>query len=169
MSVYVLSLTTEQAELVHRGLEFYARIGIGQLEEVLHHPAVVAQRQSLPARSPENARELVTQLKDELFNLPRDAGQSIYSEEVPDATRVVWDIRNVIRHKLASDQGDYEPTRDFSPLTSVAFDTPRPAGSQALPVMENVTELEQDMAALKGGSADLQERLAVVLRKLGKA
>ena len=163
---YLMRLTEEQADLMHRALEFYARIGIGQLEEVLAHPAV-SHWNKMTARSPEDARAMIAQLKGELLGLSASASYSIYSEEVPDAMRVAWDIRNVIRHKLASERADHEPVREFSPLTGVALDTPTQSGSWALPVIENVTQLEGDVDALKQTSTDLQQRLAVVLAKLG--
>lgn len=130
---YVLEMTEKQAEVISAALEIYARIGIGQLSEVLEHPDVT--RALIASRADRGELEkLMAELKASLFGLKENASFSIMSERVNDRNRVAWDIRNVIRHRLSWDRAWGEDGHDFKTLSGVQYDQPtRTAHSEELP------------------------------------
>lgn len=131
---YLLRVTGKQAEQMHRALEFFARIGAGQLDELLQHPAVSIR--AVRARSSERGRDLIVALKEELFNLPPAASLSVLA--APDPVRTTWDIRNVIRHRLAWDRADNPEARDWGRMITVDFDGPMQTADEPLPTIERL-------------------------------
>ena len=130
---YLLRVSGKQAEQMHRALEFFARIGAGQLDELLQHPAVSLR--AIRRMPSDRGHYLIAALKDELFNLPPAASFSVMS--APEPVRITWDIGNVIRHRLAWDRADNPESRDWS-MMAVAFDGPAQTADESLPTIERV-------------------------------
>lgn len=131
---HVLTLTDAQADLLVAALDLYARIGIGQLETLLEYPGV---RLSPSGRA--DARYHVAALKHELFDLPISASDSygIYSQEAVLPAKNAYDLRSVVRHRLAWDRAGNPTERDWRTMITVDYDEPRQAGSEELATIQS--------------------------------
>lgn len=120
MKTYQLTLNEEQARVLTQALDLYARIGCGQLEEILqHHQFRVDYAQS------ELARERIQQAKLILTSLPETAYFSIHSPDICSAYRVAFDLKQVIRHRLAWDNNPQGGILvNFDTPVQTAKDTP---------------------------------------------
>lgn len=109
---YVLEFSERQAELLSHAAELYARMGLGQfnvLDRFFWEPINAIQE----AHKHLDALRLIKN-----GSLNSDPG--ISSDSIDDDYRVLYDLHQVIRHRLAWDR-DPEPKG----LKGVSFDTPR--------------------------------------------
>lgn len=95
---YQLTITEDQAEVMWRALDLYARIGCGQLEEVVslhrHHCSNV-----------EAADESMKIAKQKLTGLVGNAAWSISNTDpVSDDFRTAFDLKTVIRGYLKHEE-----------------------------------------------------------------
>jgi len=101
--MYNLKVTREQAEVLTKVLDMFSRIGIGQLEEILRHPAynlkVVTGEINL-ARS-RRARELLNEVRS-LITGQRQGGIGIPLSD--EQNKIAYDILQVVQHRLAWDE-----------------------------------------------------------------
>lgn len=118
---HVLHMQTQHAGLAVQALDLYSRIGIGQLEMLMESPSV---RTGLTDAQRAEAEWLINRLKLVLFGLPEHASYSIVNERTAPAAKRAWDLRNVIRHRLAMDRAGNPTERDFRTMLTVDFDTP---------------------------------------------
>lgn len=139
MSEYSLGLTTVQAQLTSAALDMYTRIGLGQLENILEHPAIFAK---LSAENRADAEWLVHRLKYLLFGFEPNASHGITNLAVDDKARQAYDIRCVIRHRLAWDKAGNPPNRDFQTMFGVDYDPPTHLGGQPLATMQRIEKTE---------------------------
>jgi hypothetical protein len=129
MTTYKLTITEQQASIIVRALDLFARIGTGQFEEVLN----VYDRDF--AFSPEAREGMRSALKAAKAHAghPPNGSFSILNPKVSDDFRAAYDVMQVIRHRLAWDQNP-----QGNPLR-VDFDKPRQ--TSALP-MANIERVE---------------------------
>ena len=97
---YNLTVTEEQAGVLADALDLFARIGIGQFEEILqvYDPAA-----KLPLEVREGIRALLDATK-EVAGHPRSGSYGIHNSKVPDRFRVAYDMKQVVQHRVAWDR-----------------------------------------------------------------
>ncbi len=98
--MYVLKVTEEQAKVISDALEFYARIGIGQLDQILWHPAW--RMAGMTKESDVDRIETDELLRHSRRALTRDKPALGISAADTDSKRS-YDIHQVIRHRISWD------------------------------------------------------------------
>ncbi len=122
-----LVLTFSQATIVEHATEIYARIHMGQLDCIAYANLV---------DDCANMSRLSNALQD-LQPLATGLGKNMYygieSKKIPERARMVWDIYQVVRHRLAWDMYPQEGTE-------VCFDEPYQVAKEEPPTMSKVVE-----------------------------
>ncbi len=129
---YTLTLNERQAEVVAAALDLYARIGIGQFEEIvsIYEGAQMGLGKTTDAGKLHAAKRFVEDAKHELTGFPANASHGIMSDKVNDTFRVAYDIGKVLRHRLAWDRS---PEGGYG----VHFDKPDRIGKEPLPTLKS--------------------------------
>ncbi len=117
-----LELSDEQLSVISKACELYARIYMGQLEEVA--PLFT----SMPEARYQELTLALKALNTVITEMPEQAHFGIRNERVPEVARCAYDIHQVIRHHLAWKQ---HPYGGFG----VNFDSPIQYGSKSLPTI----------------------------------
>lgn len=102
MSVLKLELTEEQAEIVSKACEFFARIRMGQYMEIVHNCLDVKQEHYSEKREA-LSRVLLHAREYTHPDLERTFGHSYGMGKYEDADRA-FDVHQVIRHALGDDR-----------------------------------------------------------------
>lgn len=108
---YVLELSERQAQVLSQAAELYARLGMGQFDKL-------DRFFWKPQKSLDQARTYLDALRM-IKNGSVNAHPSLRSAEVDDDYRVLYDLHQVIRHRLAWDR---EPQPQG--LRGVSYDDP---------------------------------------------
>lgn len=100
---YRITLTEDHLHAILEATEFHERIAMGQFREILE---VVDPGFKLPQEARETANDLFTLARRSLMpELKSDnAFYSIRSPELKDMNRVMYDILQVVRHRLSWDR-----------------------------------------------------------------
>jgi len=109
---YNLTLTEQQAGILCDALDLYARIGIGQFEEILH----IFNFTKVAPEHRDTVEILLLSAKEEI-GLPKNGSHGIHHPEVNDKFRAAFDLKQVVRNKVAWD-------RNPAGGIQVQFDTP---------------------------------------------
>jgi hypothetical protein len=104
--------TEGQANIIVSVLDFYFRIGIGQMENLLEQPFIW---QHIPLHETRYVLEDAVYMLKTFIDMPRNGSHSIYNSECPEAQQA-YDILSVIRHRLAWDKAGNPPTRDWKTM-----------------------------------------------------
>lgn len=106
--MYNLKISKKQAKVISKALDFYSRIGCGQMSEVLWHPSVAKKMWVKNDKLTENQynHKVVGQLLDNIKKIiwnydPNEHGGINMADE---NDKVSYDLHQVIRHKLAWDK-----------------------------------------------------------------
>lgn len=117
MDEYVIKCNKEQLETIMKACEFMSRVQAGQIEEVSCVLGHFADRGQI--------RDMLIPVKH-LMGLDPHASHGIRSSDIPDSSRVLWDVYQVIRNRLAYDDNPGvtpENRFDMGKIT-VNFDEP---------------------------------------------
>lgn len=134
---YRLELDEQQAQLVIQALDLGTRLHMGQTNIVGEY---------LQGCSPRNANHEIVDsalelLRRECFGFTRNESFGITSEKISDDARAMWDIHQVLRHRLSWDRAGNPETRDWKTMMGVNYDEPRRSShSVELPKIETVEE-----------------------------
>lgn len=132
MRRYQLTVTEEQAAVINRALEFYERVGgMGQFD-VVTEPWIIRG----PVGNIQAAREALDEAKLLLTGMPYGNSYGIMSPQVPEEFRRVYDLHQVIRHRLAWDKN---PKGDWT----YPYDKPNRLGDQPLATITEIKEENQ--------------------------
>lgn len=129
---YTLTLTQKQADVLVRATDVYMRLLLGQFnivaEQFLFREGVTPERMDMARRHLDAAK---TCLFPELGGSP-SASHSMTSPKNEEASRVAYDIHQVLRHRLTWDQdaASMTPRKGFK---GVWHDVPRKTSQQPLP------------------------------------
>lgn len=99
-AAYTITVNENHIQVILAALDLFARIGVGQFDEVLH----------VYDRGAKLADELRTRMRDGLSYVksvvghPPNGSHGIHQPEVDDDFRIACDIQRVIRHRLAWDR-----------------------------------------------------------------
>lgn len=117
----ILTVPRDVAQAIDSALEFYARMGLGQLGFLVEE-ARAGVFKNREGREPdleqlEEAELLVEPLKMALFGFTPNASHGIFSDKISDVFRKVWGAHKALRRRLAWDKNP-------SGGLGVAFDEP---------------------------------------------
>lgn len=112
--------TEVQANIIISALDFYSRIGIGQMENLLEQPYIL---QRMPLDENRSFLEDAVYMLKTLIDMPRNGSHGIHNSECTEAQQA-YDILCVIRHRLAWDKAGNPPVRDWKTMFGVHYDTP---------------------------------------------
>ena len=129
---YNIVVDEQQARILVAALDLYSRIGIGQLTEVVR---VYNYEWKMPVPMVDRLVDVMNEAK-RVIGFGPGGSYGIHSPDVHDVFRRAFDIRCVVRHRLAFDR---TPEGGFG----VDFDTPRQIGELPLPTISHVTKKEQ--------------------------
>ena len=118
---YNLKINEAQAQVLTDALEIYARLGMGQIYEILEHPDLRKQRDAFVI---DYCRALCENLRGAIFGLPIGNYYSISNREISDTNRVAYDLVQVIRHRLVWDRAGNPPERDHKTMFGPIYDEP---------------------------------------------
>jgi hypothetical protein len=142
--MYQLTINKAQAEVLIKALDFYSRIGIGQLEEVANLYQWLDMKRNL-LNCLTGSKEIDFELFRKFLNCckgeigqPINGSFGIYHPEVPDQFRVSWDIEKVIRHHLAFERHGFPVKRDWDTMMGVDYDEPRQSSQEKLCKIESI-------------------------------
>lgn len=120
--MYKITLSKEQAELLIKALDLFARIGTGQWEEILRHPTfekrILQSKTGMPIGE---ARIYIDYAKKMITGFDSGVSEGITVADEPN--RVAYDMLQVIRHKIWHDKGEqsWEPMKwSDSPMIEIS-------------------------------------------------
>jgi len=125
-SMYTLTLNEKQAEVLVAALDLYTRIGIGQFEEIVN---VYDRAAKLPLVIRDGMRNGLNFAK-QLVGHPKNGSYGIHHPDVDDDFRASYDLKQVIRHRLAWDRAPKGGVQ-------VDFDEPWAISKESLATIEN--------------------------------
>lgn len=121
MKTYRLTINAEQADIISRALDFYSRVGGGQVEEIGAVALLQPYNSALDYTAVENS---VNTLKRVLFGLSPNAPNCGIGNSRPQF-QTAYDLHQVIRNRLAWDR---QPEGGIE----VWFDSPMKWGPEPL-------------------------------------
>ncbi len=99
MNTYTIQVDKDQIELIAKALDFFSRIQLGQISELVNPYMVPLQKADYKL-----VTEQLTSLKSTMFpELPENAYYSIKSKKVPDNIRQIIDIYESIKYVLSEE------------------------------------------------------------------
>ena len=113
-----ITCSDEHMQLMSKALEFYARMGIGQLEELEWFLGMEATG-VLDTWDREATKGMLNAIKRDAFGHPPNGSFGIHNEKVDDNFRKGWDIHKVLQNTLA-----LKRKPEGTPLDGLAFDPP---------------------------------------------
>jgi hypothetical protein len=132
-----LGLDEKQAELLVQALDLATRLHLGQTNIVGEYLQGCSPRSA----DPEIVDATLERLRRECFGFSRSESFGITSEKISDDARAMWDIHQVLRHRLSWDRAGNPETRDWDTMMGVNFDEPRRSSHEReLPKIETVEE-----------------------------
>ena len=118
---YALLLSPEQAKLLSSACEFYARMMMGQWQELIFHTMTVKDHPKDYCEAREDAEQLLLEARAKVFpELIKSFGHSYGVHKFRDAD-LVWEIYEVVRHCIAwTEHPKGDITVDFGPPMSLS-------------------------------------------------
>lgn len=136
---FALTLNVKQVSVLIQALDFFSRIGIGQIEEV---QTMLRHKEHTMPGNVEAVRSFLDAVKKQLMGLDSNETWGVFHQKVSDEFKVAWDLQQVIRNKLS---WTLNPAGGFG----VCFDEPMKAGTEPLATMNQVGEVTSRVALLK--------------------
>jgi hypothetical protein len=130
---YTIDLTEDQAATVGIACELLARVGIGQVREVLRHVQHLDGVKNNIANEMA-LREMMETVGADLTGV-RNGGPGIHHKSLPQRIRGAWDVAQVVRHRLALDR--LAPGEKIN-FMGVQYEDPVRAGDEPLPTIKAV-------------------------------
>ena len=133
---YILEMEAEQFKVMLPALDLAMRLHIGQLGMINEFLSSEVKTPNDVPFFDDEVRAHLSEVKQRYFGNPNlNAGPGIHNQGVSDRARMLMDIHDVIRNKIAWDE--HKPGE---PTLYVQFDTPRQSSKFALPVMKDIAE-----------------------------
>jgi len=126
---YTLKISKEQAQAISNCTELYARIQMGQVEDVGYQLLANTKYLDLPPEDQSAIRDLLSDIHRILVGAT-NTSFGLHNKKIPEQARVAWDIHQVVRNVLAWER---QPEGGIS---SVAFDKPYKTAGVELATME---------------------------------
>lgn len=138
---YTLTVTKEQAQVLIQATEILARLGIGQFRDALE---CLPMRDFLPDGWHEDMDSIGRMLSRHMIGGIDGYRSSlgIHHKDVSEASRIAWDLYQVLRHRLAWDRAAAEgivesadAPRKWPDMMQVHYDEPMKVSEQPLAVV----------------------------------
>ena len=132
MTKVTIELTKEQAGTLMQACELFARIKMGQFDEIIHTMHMDTYDKSLnrPEFDQDMAKAYLNQARNVIFS---DIGSSAYIgiSHTSESSKMAWDIYQQLRHDLCV----YTNPKPADPMIAWdrAYDTPYALSKQPLP------------------------------------
>lgn len=97
---YKLTLTKKQADVISRCTEFFARVQLGQVEDLRHQLLDNKHVLGLSDTTKQKIKSLLNEIHT-LITGSANESLSIHSLDISEDAQTAWDIYQVIRHVLA--------------------------------------------------------------------
>lgn len=104
--MYKLTLTEEQAQLVSTACEFYARMRMGQFNELLWHTLDKEPFNDDFLARKNDAEQLLLEARQKIYPDLQGPGHSYGVGKFEDADKA-YDVHQVIRHAMGDDRAPY--------------------------------------------------------------
>ena len=108
-----IEVDENQARLIQRALDFYSRVGIGQMERILEYPTfekVLAERLKVDGKTDwskfhdtkDKANDRLHEAREIVLNtgISKNGSYGIFNPDVDESCRVAYDILQVVRHEF---------------------------------------------------------------------
>ena len=151
MSIYTLTITKDQAQVLTKATEILARLGIGQFRDALE---CLPTHEFMPDGWHEDMDSVGRTLSRHMIGGIDGYRSSlgIRNKDVSEASRIAWDLYQVLRHRLAWDLAAAEGTvvsadsqRKWPEMMQVHYDEPSRVSEQPLALIEKNNDLEQQL------------------------
>ena len=129
---YRLTISRHQAHVINSALDLYARLHMGQVDELAYLYRALANKRGLSAEATD-AIDVHCTILSRLVGPASGGYYGIAHQLVSDTARVATDIKQVVRHRLAWDR---EPSGGMT----VDFDQPHAYGNEPLPTIDRLTD-----------------------------
>lgn len=138
---YTITVTNEQARVLAQATEVLARLGIGQFRDALDR---LPKRKAVPEGWHDDM-SLISKLLSRHMIGGVDGYHSslgIHSKDVPETSRIAWDLYQVLRNRLAWDRAvaegiveSIDAPRKWPEMIQVHYDEPLQVSGQPLAVI----------------------------------
>ena len=98
--MYLLKINKDQAHIISNCTELYARIQMGQVEEVDYQLLNNQKYQELSHFAQSEVRRLLAEIHT-LLTGATNTSFGLHNKDIPDSARTAWDIYQVVRNVLA--------------------------------------------------------------------
>jgi hypothetical protein len=101
--MYTIELDDAHVRAFINAMDLFARIGIGQLEEIAN---IIGYNGIYSADTDqiERVRELCVEMK-KVLGIPVNGSMGIYGDKVPSQCKIAWDMQCVVRQVVARAEG----------------------------------------------------------------
>ncbi len=124
MPKYLLEIDSEQAQIISKACELYARLHLGQLRVLVEE--FIGR---MDCEKFWQLRDGMKSLEYLITGFPNNSYQSIVSPSLSDCAKTAWDIYQVVRHKIVWTEHP-EPKNGFR---NVNYDEPLQTSMHPLP------------------------------------
>lgn len=125
---YVLIVDEDHLEAMIPALDLATRLHLGQLNMVQEYLDFNVKTEKHPDR--DTIEACLNKIRNDYFGFSRGQSHGIHNEKVSDSSRVLFDLIQVIRHRLAWDRAGNPPERDYSKMFGVYYDEPRRSSTE---------------------------------------
>lgn len=143
---YTLTITEKQLQVISTACELLARIQGGQVREVFEH---LPLKKEINWKAYHEIQDELTKRMPEILKNGIDGWGSSFgvgSKELPETHDIAWDLYQVIRYELSTQQAidegliEKKGERKFPEMIFVNYDPPHKWGCQELAKMERVND-----------------------------
>jgi len=128
---FSLEINEKQARAILKALEFYERLSMGQVNELAHH-FISPFSDKINDENKYIIEEMSEKIKKEVFpELDSNSSFGIFSKNVSDDAKIMYDIQQVLRHCVAWSKN---PSGDIF----VDYDTPLQSSKEDMPVAKKI-------------------------------
>lgn len=135
---YEIRVTKEQACTLQKCLEFYARILMGQFDEIKYGVMDSPVYEKMPQHDIDAFSDALKDLQ-KLFTGATNTYYGIAGDMSPKDAKIAWDLYQVVRHRIAWD----EHPEGYKEFYSVSFSDPSPVSQEPLAEMKKVDKEDQ--------------------------
>ncbi len=138
MKTYLIEVNEKQARIISRGMEIFARLGIGQFRDALEQLPLKPNDVDFFTDCLPKVGELLKQhMVDHVDGWSSNLG--IHSPKVHETSRIAWDLYQVIRQRVAIDRAVQEEIidnenspRKWPEMMGVCYDDPMVSSTEPL-------------------------------------
>lgn len=140
-----LEIDEKHAYIIMEALDVYARVKMGQFERIEDF----FNDMNLSSDQYQNIREFLPTLKRIVYpNMPMNGSYGIASPENPESSKIAYEIKKTIEHRVSWDRVGNPSKRDWKTMLGVNFDEPRKHSKHPMPKISTIPILKQKLSKL---------------------